>query len=155
MEARKGGMAEVELGRLAAQIAQSDAVKQFAQRMITDHGKSNDELTSLARSKKVTLPSDVGATHKATKDRLAGLSGAAFDRAYMQEMVADHQKDVNAFRAESESGKDPEVKAWAAKTLPTLQSHLQMAQAASTNPVGTSGSDAGRPDRAPSTATPR
>jgi putative membrane protein len=71
-------------------------------------------------------------------DKLAKLSGAAFDRAYMQAMVADHKKDVNEFRVESKSGKDPEIKAWAAKTLPTLEEHLALAQ--STNSVvGTSG----------------
>jgi putative membrane protein len=139
MEAARGGMAEVELGQLASDKAQSDAVKQFAQRMVTDHGKANDELKSLAQSKNVTLPAELDAKHKSTKDRLSKLSGAQFDRAYMQEMVSDHQKDVSEFRKQSQSAKDAELKAWAAKTLPTLQEHLQMAQAASRNAVGTSG----------------
>jgi len=139
MEAAMGGMAEVELGQLASEKAQSDQVKQFAQRMVTDHGKANDELKSLAQSKNIALPTDPGAKHKATKDRLSKLSGAQFDRAYMQEMVNDHRKDVSDFEKESKSGKDPEVKAWAAKTLPTLQEHYQMAQAASRGAVGTSG----------------
>jgi putative membrane protein len=139
MEAARGGMAEVELGQLAKDKAQSDAVKQFADRMITDHGKANDELKSLARSKSITLPADLDAMHKSTKDRLSKLSGAEFDRAYMQEMLSDHQKDVSEFQKESQSGSDPEIKAWAAKTLPTLQQHLQMAQAASRGAVGTSG----------------
>jgi putative membrane protein len=139
MDAAQGGMAEVELGQLATQKASSDAVKQFGQRMVTDHGKANDELKTLAQSKSITLPTDIGAKHKATKDKLEKLSGAAFDRAYMQEMVSDHRKDVSDFRKESQSGKDPDVKAWAAKTLPTLEEHLKMAQAASTSAVGTSG----------------
>ncbi len=136
-------MAEVELGQLASSKAQSDQVKQFAQRMVTDHGKANDELKSLVQSKGVTLPADSGAHHKAMKDRLSRLSGAEFDRAYMQEMDTDHRKDVNAFRKESQSGKDAEVKAWAAKTLPTLEEHLQMAQSASRAAVGTSGTKTG------------
>jgi len=139
MEAAQGGLAEVELGQMASSKAQSAEVKQFAQRMVTDHGKANEELKSLAQSKNMTLPTDVGAKHKATKERLEKLSGAQFDRAYMQDMLSDHQKDVNDFRKESQSGKDPEVKAWAAKTLPTLQEHLQMAQSASRSAVGTSG----------------
>lgn len=143
LEAAMGGMAEVELGQLAATKAQSDQVKQFAQRMVTDHGKANDELKSLAQSRNIMLPTDGGAHHKAIKDRLAKLSGAAFDRAYMQEMVTDHRKDVNAFRKESQSGKDAEVKAWAGKTLPTLEEHLQMAQSASRAAVGTSGTKTG------------
>lgn len=142
MEAARGGMAEVELGQLATDKAQSDAVKQFAQRMVTDHGKANDELKSLAESKSIMLPTDLDAKHKATKDRLSKLSGAQFDRAYMQDMVSDHQKDVSEFRKQSQSARDPELKAWATKTLPTLQEHLQMAQAASKGAVGTSGTSA-------------
>lgn len=76
----------------------------------------------------ITLPTSVGAKHKATHDRLAKLSGAAFDRAYVRDMVADHQQDVAAFTRESNQGKDSDVTAWAAKTLPTLQEHLKMIQ---------------------------
>jgi putative membrane protein len=139
MEAARGGMAEVELGQLASQKAQSDQVKQFAQRMVQDHGKANDELKSLAQQKNITLPTDLDSKHKATHDRLSKLSGAQFDRAYMQDMLQDHRKDVNDFRKESQSGKDPDVKAWAAKTLPTLEEHLRLAQSTS-GAVGTSGS---------------
>lgn len=145
LEAAMGGMAAVELGHLASEKAQSDQVKQFAQRMVTDHGKANDELKSLVASKNISLPAGSGAHHQAIKDRLSKLSGAAFDRAYMQEMVTDHRKDVNAFKKESTSGKDPEVKAWAAKTLPTLEEHLQMAQQASRGAVGTSGTTSAKP----------
>jgi putative membrane protein len=106
--------------------------------MVTDHSKANDELKTLAQNKKMTLPSDIGAEHKALRDRLMKLSGTAFDQAYMKAMVADHVKDVNEFRMESKSGKEPDVKAWAGKTLPTLEEHLKMAR--DTNgTVGTSG----------------
>jgi putative membrane protein len=137
-KAAKGGMAEVELGKLAAEKASTDAVKQFGQRMVDDHGKANDELKALAQSKNITLPSEIGPEEKALRDRLVKLSGSAFDQAYMKAMVSDHVKDVNEFRMESKSGKDPEVKAWAAKTLPTLEEHLKMARDAS-GAVGTSG----------------
>jgi len=142
MEAARGGMAEVELGQLASQKAQSDQVKQFAQRMVQDHGKANDELKSLAQQKNITLPTELDAKHKATHDRLSKLSGAQFDRAYMQDMLQDHRKDVNDFRKESQSGKDPDVKAFAAKALPTLEEHLRLAQTTS-GAVGTSGSHNG------------
>jgi putative membrane protein len=138
MEAAQGGLAEVELGQLASQKAQSEQVKQFAQRMVTDHGKANDELKSLARQKNITIPSQLDAKHKATTDKFSRMSGAEFDRAYMQNMLQDHRKDVNDFRKESQSGKDPDVKAWAAKTLPTLEEHLKLAQDAN-KAVGTSG----------------
>jgi putative membrane protein len=123
-----GGMAEVKLGQLATQKASNADVKSFAQQMVDDHGKANDELKQLASKKGVTLPTDIDAKHQATYDRLSKLSGAEFDRAYMQEMVSDHRTDVNEFRRESKSGADPDVKGWAAKTLPTLEHHLQMAE---------------------------
>jgi len=133
-----GGMAEVELGKLATQKASADNVKQFGQRMVDDHSKANDELKSLAATKNITLPSDLPAKEKALRDRLSKLSGAAFDRAYMKAMVADHVEDVNAFKMEAKSGKDADVKAWAAKTLPTLEEHLKMARERN-SAVGTSG----------------
>lgn len=143
MEAAHGGLAEVELGRLASQKAQSAQVKQFAQKMVEDHGKSNQELKTLAQGKNITVPTDLDTRHTSTKDRLEKLSGAEFDRAYMQQMVQDHQKTVADFRRESQSGQDSEVKAWAAKQLPTLEQHLQMAQQASRGAVGTSGTQSG------------
>lgn len=138
-EAAVGGMAEVELGKLAAEKASKDEVKKFGQRMADDHGKANDELKSLAQSRQITLPAAIDAKHKATIDRLSKLSGEAFDRAYVQETLKDHQKDVAAFRTESKSGKDPEVKAWAGKTLPTLEEHLKLVQDLNRGAVGTSG----------------
>lgn len=127
-EAAVGGMAEVELGNLAKQNAASADVKQFGDRMVTDHGKANDELKQWASGKNVTLPTDLDAKQKALKGRLSKLNGDAFDKAYMHEMVMDHQHDVAAFKKESASGKDAELKAWAGQTLPTLQDHLKMAQ---------------------------
>lgn len=124
----QGGMAEVKLGQLAAEKASSADVKQFGQQMVTDHGKANDELKQLASSKGMTLPTDVSAKHQSDHDRLSKLSGAEFDKAYMKHMVADHKKDVAEFRRQSQSGSDAEIKAWAAKTLPTLEGHLQKAE---------------------------
>jgi putative membrane protein len=138
VKAAEGGLAEVDLGQLAADKASSEDVKKFGQRMVTDHSKANDELKALAQQKNITLPTEVDAKDKATHDRLAKMSGAAFDKAYMQHMVADHKTDVNEFKKESASGKDPDVKAWAGKTLPTLEEHLKLAQDAN-KAVGTSG----------------
>jgi putative membrane protein len=123
-EAAQDGMAEVELGRLAASNASSAEVKAFGQQMVTDHGKANDEVKALAAKKSITLPKEVGAKHKAEHDKLAQLSGEAFDRAYVQAMVADHEKAVSTFKEQSTMNPDAEVKAWAAKTLPTLEEHL-------------------------------
>ncbi len=122
------GMAEVELGRLAAERASSSDVKAFAQMMVDDHSKANGELTSLAGQKSVTLPTEPLPPAKAAKDHLSTLSGAAFDKAYMDHMVKDHEKAVALFTKEASAGKDPDTKSWAEKTLPTLQQHLAKAR---------------------------
>jgi len=137
-EAAIGGMAEVELGKLAQQNASSSEVKSFGQRMVDDHSKANDELKTLAQNKNITLPTELDAKHKALRDRLSKLQGAQFDKAYMQAMLQDHRKDVSDFRHESTAGSDPDVKSFASKTLPTLEEHLKMAQDAN-KAVGTSG----------------
>ena len=127
-QAASGGLAEVELGRLALQKATNPDVKQFGQRMVNDHGAANAELTTMCQSKGVTLPTEPEAKYRATHDRLASLSGPAFDREYMADMVTDHQQAVSDFQREAQSGQDPQIRAWAAKTLPVLQDHLRMAQ---------------------------
>lgn len=126
--AGEGSKVEVELGQLAQQKASNDWVKQFGRRMAEDHGKGAKEATELAAKKGVSIPNEMSGAHQRTRDRLARLQGSAFDREYMQEMVRDHKKDVAEFRKASQNAKDPDVKAWAAKTLPTLEEHLRMAQ---------------------------
>ena len=127
-EAATGGLAEVELGNLAKEKASNADVKQFGDRMVTDHSKANDELKQWAQQKNVTLPTELDARTKATRDRLSKLSGEAFDKAYMAAMVTDHQKDVAAFQRESKMAKDADLKTWAGKTLPTLEDHLKLAR---------------------------
>jgi putative membrane protein len=127
-EAAAGGMAEVDLGQLAIQKAGSDQVKQFGQRMVSDHGKANDQLQELASRKSVRLPKEPDAKEKAEKARLEKLSGDQFDKAYMAHMIADHKKDVAEFQKESSTAHDPDIKNFASQTLPTLQDHLKQAQ---------------------------
>ena len=128
MKAAQGGIAEVQMGNLAKDHAKSQAVKDFGQRMVDDHTKANDELKNLATQKNVTLPTDMDSKDKSTYNRLSKLNGAAFDRAYMRDMVNDHRKDVAEFREEAQAGKDPDVKAWAGKTVSTLDDHLKQAE---------------------------
>jgi putative membrane protein len=137
--AARDGIAEVEIGRLASEKASTDQVKEFAKKMVDDHGKANDELKSIASTKNITVPTDADAKHKATIDRLSKLSGEAFDRAFAQVMLSNHKKAVSAFRTESKSGNDPELKAFAAKTLPTLEGHLKEAEDLNKSVVATSG----------------
>jgi putative membrane protein len=130
-KAAQGGLAEVQLGQLATEKADSPDVKQFGQKMVDDHGKANDQLKQVASNKGVTIPDKLSAKDAATKARLEKLSGKAFDRAYMRDMVMDHTKDVSEFRTESKTAKDPDVKNFASETLPTLQDHLKQAKSIS------------------------
>lgn len=127
-KAGMGGLAEVQMGTLGLQKATNDAVKQFAQRMVTDHSKANEELQVLATAKGLALPTELGGEHKNALEHLTSLSGAEFDKAYMEHMVEDHVKDVAEFEKASQNALDAEVKGWAAKTLPTLQDHLKQAR---------------------------
>jgi putative membrane protein len=127
-EAAAGGMMEVELGKLAQEKASSDKVKQFGKRMEDDHSKANAELKQLASTKGVDLPTALEGKQKSTVERLSKLSGAQFDRQYMTTMVSDHKEDVSKFQSESSKAKDPDVKQFAGKTLPTLKEHLQLAE---------------------------
>jgi len=128
MEATRGNLAEVELGKLAAEKGASETVKQFGKRMADDHAKAAAELKDFADKKGMTLPTDFDPKHKQLRDRLAKLNGADFDKAYANEMVKDHKKDVAEFKREANAAKDPDLKAWAGKTLPTLEDHLKQAQ---------------------------
>jgi putative membrane protein len=127
-KAAADGLAEVELGRLAQRQASSDAVKKFGARMVQDHSKANDELKQLADAKGLQLPAAPDSKHQKEQTELAKKSGTRFDHEYMELMVSDHKKDVSEFRKQSESAKDPDVRKFAAKALPTLEDHLKLAE---------------------------
>ena len=128
MEAAQSGMAEVMLANLALEKSNNEEVKSFAQKVVTDHTAVNEELKTLAASKNVTLPTDVNAKQKASMDKLSNMSGMDFDRAFIKQMVKDHEAAVKLFQKQADSGTDADVKAFAAKNLPTLQEHLAMAR---------------------------
>jgi putative membrane protein len=132
-DAAEGGMAEVELGKLAAEKGSSQDVKNFGQRMVDDHSKANSQLKQIASNEGITLPAKLDAKDRALKARLSKLSGENFDHAYMDNMVRDHKKDIADFQKESSSGSDPAVKQFASETLPTLQQHLQQAESIAPN----------------------
>ncbi|MEP6810296.1 MAG: DUF4142 domain-containing protein [Chthoniobacterales bacterium] len=121
MDAAKGGMDEVQMGKMAEQKGKSADVKNIGKTMVTDHSKANNELMTLAKTKGVKVDSHA---------KMEKMSDANFDSAYLNEMVKDHEKDIADFEKEAKNGSDPEVKAWAKKTLPTLKKHLQMVQSA-------------------------
>ncbi|MEG4857910.1 DUF4142 domain-containing protein [Microcoleus sp. K1-B6] len=126
MQAGQIGMMEVELGKLAVERGSSASVKQYGQEMLEEHTQANEELMQLAMQKGVKLPTEISTQNKALMDRLSGLSGTSFDRAYKQAMIDSHNQAIALFQAQSQQGQDPELKAWATQKLPNLQAHLQM-----------------------------
>ncbi len=127
-QAAEGGMAEVELGKIAQQKAMRDEVKQFATRMVDDHTKANDEIAKIAGANGVELPTKVDDSTRKEMEKLQGLSGPDFDRAYMKHMVADHRKDLREFRHEAKSHSGTDAQQFAGRTVPVLLEHLRSAQ---------------------------
>jgi putative membrane protein len=125
-DALKGGLHEVQMGRLGIQHGQSDDVKGLSQRLINDHNKASHDLEALAKQKGVMLPADDAKLVSSMP--LAQKTGSDFDMAFAKMIVEDHQKDIAAFEKEISSGTDPDVKSWASNTLPTLRKHLADAQ---------------------------
>ena len=123
-KAAEGGMAEVQMGKVAQSKASNPSVKDYGAMMVYDHSASNDKLKSLAASKNIDLPSTPSMSQMATKTRLQMMSGNSFDKAYIKDMIKDHQQDIKEFQHEANSGSDPDARAFAAAILPTLQKHL-------------------------------
>jgi putative membrane protein len=142
-KAAQGDRAEVQLGQMALQKSNNSEIKQFAQKMIDDHGQNQQQVDSLASKLSITAPGDVAPDQKQQADRLQNLTGSQFDQAYAKIMVQDHRKDVNEFKRAQQSAKNPEIKQYVDQTLPVLQQHLQMAEKLSSkgsNGNGQSGS---------------
>jgi putative membrane protein len=127
-DAAEGGLKEVQLGELAQQQAESAEVQQFGQRMVEDHGKANEQLMQIAQQKGIELPQELSEDAQQLYEELQQKSGAEFDRAYMDEMVSDHEEDVETFQEYVETGQDPDLTSFAEQTLPVLQEHLELAQ---------------------------
>lgn len=125
--AAEANLAEVKLGNLAQQQGTTQMIKDFGKRMVTDHSNAEDSLKTAAATSKINLPTTLDAKDQAVYDRLAKLSGEAFDRAYARDMVRDHRGDLIEFRHEANDGKDAAIKTFASQTLPTLETHLKLA----------------------------
>jgi putative membrane protein len=121
-------LAEIEMGELAQEKGASEAVREFGQKMIEDHTKANQEASTLAAAEGVTPPAEPTAEAKTMRDELAALSGEAFDRAFAEHMVEDHQKAVDLFKDKADDGDDA-VSDFAEKNLPVIQQHLDAAKA--------------------------
>ena len=123
-KAAMGGMAEVALGKMAADKSTDTNVKDFGDLMVKDHGKANDELASIAKSENIQLPTSLDAKHQALSDSLSKLSGKAFDKAYVNAMLEGHKQTLALLQDEAANGKDPQLKAFAVNTATVVQGHL-------------------------------
>jgi putative membrane protein len=135
--AAAGGLAEVELGRLADHNGQSQDTRQFGQRMVNDHSKANDQLKELAAAANIPLPNAPGLEDQAMRERLDKMQGDAFDRDYIRRQITAHQETVQLFEYEIGSGQDSQLKNFASQTLPVLMEHLEMAQTIDARLTGT------------------
>ena len=126
--AADGGMLEVRLGDLALQKALSPEVKSFAQSMVTDHGKANEELKILAAKLNLSIPAALSATSQQKYDAIAQKDGEDFDRAYADAMVSDHKETIESFYVQANKGSGSEISEWAKAKVPILEHHLMMAK---------------------------
>lgn len=127
--AASGGLMEVELGRVAEKNASNAEVKAFGKRMVDDHSKANEELKALAAQKNITLPTAPGEEHQKHITDLSGRKGVDFDKNYIGLMEKDHMEDINLFEeAAKNEDMDPDIKAFAQKTLTTLRAHYEEAK---------------------------
>ena len=127
-KAAQGGMTEVEVAKVASSKTQNPEIRSFAQKMVKDHSAANQELASLAKSKGLQVPATLDAEHKGVVQKLSAKSGADFDAAYSQQMKMDHEKTIALFEGATKSS-DPDLAAFAKKTLPTLKEHQHLADA--------------------------
>ena len=127
-KAAAAGKAEVELAKVGTEKATDPDVKTFADRLVQDHTKANDQLAQIMQAKSLGVPAEGSADAKAESDRITALSGSEFDREFMMHWVSSHEKGIELYSTESETGQDPELKQFAADTLPTLREHLDEAQ---------------------------
>ena len=127
-KAAAGGMAEVQMGQLAQTKGHSQAVKDLGARLVADHSKANDMLKPIIMKDNMTMPTAMDGKAQAEYNRLQNLSGADFDREFVNHTIKDHKEDITMFQHEANNGTNSDVKNWASQQLPTLKEHLRMAQ---------------------------
>ena len=127
-KAAMGGLMEVQLGNVVAQRATNNDVKQFGQKMVSEHSKANSQLKQIAAQKGIQLPQQLDDKHKEKINELNKNTGPEFDREYMSHMVDDHEEDIDTFKEQAEDGQDPALKQFASQTVPKLEQHLAMAK---------------------------
>jgi putative membrane protein len=128
VKATNGAQFEVELGKLATMQGQDPGVRRFGEMMVRDHTKGEETFRGLAASKRIVMPDTLSLDQKKEREDLAKRKGAAFDKAYVRLMVADHKEDIEEFRNAAMNANDPDIRALAAANIPILQQHLDSVQ---------------------------
>jgi putative membrane protein len=128
-KAAEGGLFEVDTGNQAAKSSNNQQIKDFGSMLVTDHTAANDKLKSIAASKDISLPTTASVSQMATKAKLDVLTGDTYDKSFIKTQIKAHQQTIALFRKEAATGQDPDAKAFAKETLPTLRKHLKAAQA--------------------------
>ena len=124
-KAAEGGMAEVELGKLAQDKSPTTSVKEFGAMMVADHSAANDKLEAIAAKKNIKLPASPSVGQMATKTKLEVLSGNTFDKSYIKGMVEDHQEDIKEFQTEANSGQDADAKSLRGRNTADIKGALE------------------------------
>lgn len=127
-DAFAGNLAEVAVGELAKQKTRNEQVRRYGDRLTADHRAANEKLAPIASKYQIQLPGGPDSEAQATHDRLATLSGVQFDREFVQEAISDHEKDIDKYTKAISQLQNPELRAYANQTVPTLRQHLQLAQ---------------------------
>lgn len=127
-QAAKGGMAEVELSKIASTSASSPDVRRFADHMVTDHTKNNQELATIAAHENIAVPKELDGEHARLRDELSTMKGPDLDLAYITAMRNDHQKMADLLKTSQATVSTDEMRTFIKTTLPVVQDHLRMAQ---------------------------
>jgi putative membrane protein len=127
-EAGATNLAEIQLGRLAADKGESPEVKGLGQKLVDDHTRANDQLKPLADARGITLPTEPSAAQRSTYERLSKLSGKDFDKAFLKEVQKGHDRSISLYKKEASSSHDADLKSYAEQTLPTLKTHTDTAK---------------------------
>jgi len=129
MTAAHGGDAEVQLGKLAQEKSTDPDIKAFGELMVHDHGEADQKLMAIGQQESMTLPTDMDPKQQAMYNKLKAMPEPEFNKAYVADMLKDHEEDIRAFTKEANTGTDPKIKQFAADTLPVLQGHLEKIKA--------------------------
>jgi putative membrane protein len=129
-KAAAGSAAEIELGNWIENKAASEAVREFGRMMARDHGQASERLREIAAAKGVTIRTEPDRERQTLQARLAAKDGVERDREYLEAMIDDHERDIALFKKAADDANDPDVRAFAESTVPTLKMHLDHARAA-------------------------